>query len=208
MEKNQSTATNNEVKRLFEKYQEFSNSKVIIRKSEFKKYEVLFRKPGNTENINEDELMDLSKEFLLRINPYKPIHILDDNSDEVLLTLPPIFIPVKEIKSEYDNAFKKEQATLLKSNIPKYTTEAMKNMVTLIASSQGKNISEYKDRVREYKKITNKLRDDFNELKSQNLKEESEENDKKLSVDLKEESEDSLKSNTSTNDFFDSFHEE
>jgi len=205
MKDDKTMPVNSEIKKLYEKYMEYNNTRSIIKKSEFKKYEILFKKHQNSENLDTDKLSALSKEFLLRINPYRPIHIVDDTSNNVILTLPPIFIPVKEIKSSFDNAFKKEQSILLNSNIPKHTTEAMKNIVTLIASSQGENIKEYEERIKEYRKITDNLINNFNEIKSQNIENIQDDNNSSIS-ELKEDiSEDN---SNSLDDFFNSCHEE
>ena len=205
MKDDKTMPVNSEIKKLYEKYMEYNNTRSIIKKSEFKRYEILFKKHQNPENLDTDKLSALSKEFLLRINPYRPIHIVDDTSNNVILTLPPIFIPVKEIKSSFDNAFKKEQSILLNSNIPKHTTEAMKNIVTLIASSQGENIKEYEERIKEYRKITDNLINNFNEIKSQNIENIQDDNNSSIS-ELKEDiSEDN---SNSLDDFFNSCHEE
>lgn len=85
---------------------EFSKDNVMT-KSEFEPYMVLFsvdmRARAVQKTIDPSEeavLAELSDEFYFRVNPYKPIHIVDDHTREVLYTLPPLMTKLKMLKED------------------------------------------------------------------------------------------------------------
>lgn len=202
-----------EINKAFKRLKKYESNKESIKQSDFKKFEILFRKPKkNMTDSDVDMLQELSREFLTTINPFKPIKIIDDDTGKIILTLPPIFMNIKEIKKEFNNVFQKAQGALLNSTTPKYESEAMKNIVNLIVSSQAKNISEYEAEVRKYKLLTDKLRNEFKELKQKKIDGEDTEIDfndvdDKLGInELNEENNDTA--NESYDDIFNSLREE
>jgi len=202
-----------EINKAFKRLKKYESNKESIKQSDFKKFEILFRKPKkNMTDSDVDMLQELSREFLTTINPFKPIKIIDDDTGKIILTLPPIFMNIKEIKKEFNNVFQKAQGALLNSTTPKYESEAIKNIVNLIVSSQAKNISEYEAEVRKYKLLTDKLRNEFKELKQKKIDGEDTEIDfndvdDKLGInELNEENNDTA--NESYDDIFNSLREE
>ncbi len=97
---------------------------------EFGEFLPLFQKDSGIDN---EQIEDLSTQFIRRFNPYSKIEITDISGD-VLVTLPQLFTPVKPIDKQFINTvdkFHKDGG----SEVPKYSSEAISGLVTAIEAS-------------------------------------------------------------------------
>jgi len=60
---------------------------------EFSKYEVLF-KPNEGSKMDDEEYEALSKEYFNKITPFQPVRLIDDDTGELVMTLPAILSTV------------------------------------------------------------------------------------------------------------------
>lgn len=99
---------------------------------EFLQYRPLFL--ADTQNsMSREDIRLLSTRFIRRFNPYKPIQVFRQN--KLLFTIPQIFVPIKDVSSEYIeyvNKFRSEGV----SEIPKYSAEATQGLLAAILKSQ------------------------------------------------------------------------
>ena len=77
----------------------------VMTRSEFTKYEPLYSKStmpeGRSMTVAEvASLAELSQEFYRRVNPQRPIHIVDDYSGEEAFTLPPIYTKLRPLSGD------------------------------------------------------------------------------------------------------------
>jgi len=124
--------------------------------SEFRKYESLFRHNDKKEFTQEEEsnIHTLSTELFKRIDPYSPIDIIYNN--QVVLTLPPIFVPFKSIDPKYKEAVDVNR-NMLSQDIAKYKYEAYDRMITLLMKTQldDENIANLRKAKADFDRISN-----------------------------------------------------
>ena len=99
---------------------------------EFLQYRPLFL--AETQNtMDREDIRLLSTRFIRRFNPYKPIQVYRQN--KILFTIPQIFVPIKDVSTEYTsfvNTFRADGV----SEIPKYSSEATQGLLAAILKSQ------------------------------------------------------------------------
>lgn len=113
---------------LIEKETEQNN----VQLTEFYKYSDLFSKHEG-KKISPNHIDNLSKEFAIRFNIYKPINVYDGN--ELLFVVPQIFIAMNDVSEDYQR-FVDNFRTNGVSDIPKYAAEATAGMLVAIIKSQ------------------------------------------------------------------------
>lgn len=120
---------------------------------EFRKFEPLFR--ASSKDSSED-LTTLSQEFFDRFDVYSNISVINPATNEVVVTLPKLFIPVNSIDEKMDGIVSNFHAEG-SSDIPKYASKATSDMLKALVVSQSSNEKEYvkvvKDLREEYKNI-------------------------------------------------------
>lgn len=110
---------------------EENKNRVIL--NEFVMYRDLFVQ-DTMQRLSKKEIINLSASFVKRFNPYKPIEVVDQKG-ELLFRVPQIFIPIKDVASDYValvNRFRAEGV----SEIPKYAAEATQGILAAILKSQ------------------------------------------------------------------------
>ena len=123
--------------------------------SDFKQYEPLFNRDV-LKTLHKDELIRLAREYLDKIDPYAEIRIIsDDDSNKILFTLPPLFLPVEKLSTNPNNLKTLESIKSIKSKsdpvlhnktIYEYAVELLRNQM----SDQHKSlIKEYKIKTQE-----------------------------------------------------------
>jgi hypothetical protein len=132
-----------------------NNNRVTVEK--FSKFIPLFRKDSN--ELPADTISDLTIEFTSTFDIYEHIYITDDE-DNVLMVIPRIFLPVKDISEKFDNVVADFHSNS-KSTIPKYVSEATSNLLNVLVASQGENKHQYAETIlrytKEYLDITRKF---------------------------------------------------
>jgi hypothetical protein len=123
--------------------------------SDFKQYEPLFNRDV-LKTLHKDELIRLAREYLDKIDPYAEIKVIsDDDSNKILFTLPPLFLPVEKLSTNSNNLKTLESIKSIKSKsdpvlhnktIYEYAVELLRNQM----SDQHKSlIKEYKIKTQE-----------------------------------------------------------
>lgn len=93
--------------RIYADYIAYGNKDTVIPFSEFQKYEILYSSEARRKYLNKEmtteesaEISKLSEEWYARINPQKPVHIVDDETgEEICPPLPPIFNTLQALGS-------------------------------------------------------------------------------------------------------------
>lgn len=103
------TAKDRDADRMWKFFQQIESVPVTIKASVFSKYQVLFssEKMKDYEEYTAAEVGQierLSGEFMSMINIYKPFHIVDDYTGEVLMTFPAIMQPVQDMRTKEGRA--------------------------------------------------------------------------------------------------------
>ena len=71
--------------------------------SNFKQYEPLFNKELS-KTLSKEDLIQLAKKYFDKIDPYMEIRIVNDNNpNELLFTLPPLFLPLEKLSTNPKN---------------------------------------------------------------------------------------------------------
>lgn len=81
-------------------------SRNTIYLSEFRQYEPIFRMTGRDE-IGDERFNDLCTEWMTRFSNFDPVYIKDDDTNQVVLTIPPTFNrinPINVVKNGSDIA--------------------------------------------------------------------------------------------------------
>lgn len=122
--------------------------------SEFNEYLPLFSS-SSLKSYSIENLIELSSDFFSKIDPYSEIQVIDDITNEIIITLPPIFLPVAKIATNQDNinileSFKSSNniVDIVQKNksIYNYATELVQQQLS----------EEHKSIIREYKQKTKK----------------------------------------------------
>lgn len=86
---------------IYEHFTKAHAKKTIIRYSDFKKFEILYNQElkqrvmkGEATEEEIDTVTKLSSELMNTIDPYKPFKVIDDQTEEVIFTLPALFMPI------------------------------------------------------------------------------------------------------------------
>jgi hypothetical protein len=141
-----------------ELYQYLQNQSIhgnIFTISEFRNYEPLFNR-DLSKTLPKEDLIQLAKEYLDKIDPYAEIKVIsDDDSNKILFTLPPLFLPVEKLSTNSNNLKTLESIKSIKSKsdpvlhnktIYEYAVELLRNQM----SDQHKSlIKEYKIKTQE-----------------------------------------------------------
>lgn len=112
--------------------------------NEFKSYEPLFNQDQKSEQLTE-----LANEFFKRIDPYSPISIVDNISNEEIIRLPPIFFPLQAINNDNKDSINKFYS-LIQSDLPRLKSEGIQHYIKAFAKSQISKenkalVTQYKD---------------------------------------------------------------
>lgn len=76
----------------------------VLTREEFRKFEVLYRKPPVITDVNEkirheDMIQKLTDEYRVKIDYFRETHIIHSRADpRIIAVLPPIFIPIRSIQ--------------------------------------------------------------------------------------------------------------
>ncbi len=153
-----------ELNRMVELFKEEDAKPILIKASEFKRYERLFsleerkKLPTYTQDQLE-ELSQLSRDFSSIVNLYKPFSVIDDNTNEVLFTIPAQLRPLSLIRSEEG-----KQAIDIVRNLqetafdqPWKTQAAMHNLITQVIANQKDN--DFRSANREFLEQSKQLHD-------------------------------------------------
>ena len=95
-----------EARKAFEVLREAKLARNTIYLSEFRQYEPIFRLTGRDE-IGDDRFNDLCIEWMNRFSNFDPVRIRDDDTNEIVLEIPPMFNrinPVNVVKEGSDIA--------------------------------------------------------------------------------------------------------
>lgn len=105
-----------ELNEMYDTFKREIDVDTVMTSSEFDEYKPLFsadtRAQANDKGLSIDEIMelaDLSQRFSDRVNTHRPIHVVDDYTQEEVFTLPPIFNklhPIDGDKSEIIDAYR------------------------------------------------------------------------------------------------------
>jgi hypothetical protein len=97
-----------EVSEMYKVFKEEIDIDTVITRSEFSKYEVLFSKEALQDCVarkmsmdETNDLRELSQEYYRRVNPQRPVHVVDDYSKEELFALPPIYTRLRPLEGEH-----------------------------------------------------------------------------------------------------------
>jgi hypothetical protein len=123
--------------------------------SNFKQYEPLFNKELS-KTLSKEDLIQLAKKYFDKIDPYMEIRIVNDNNpNELLFTLPPLFLPLEKLSTNPKNLKTLENIKSIKSKsdpvlhnktVYEYAVELLRSQM----SDQHKNlIREYKAKTQE-----------------------------------------------------------
>ena len=143
--------------------------KNIILIDDFYKFEPLYNNELKN-NLSNDELNDLGNEFYNTIDPYQPIKIIDSNNN-ILFTLPAIFVPLNQIKTNDKN--KNILETFKTKNDDSITSSDLTNIYaieffkTQLSDDHKKILKNYRKKYIECIKSLKK--EDKNEIQEKNL---------------------------------------
>lgn len=118
---------------LADELQRSEQARNVVPLHEFFVFRELFLKDSQ-ERLDQDQIRKLSTEFIRRFNPYQPIIIVGSNNEE-LFRVPQLFVPIKDISSDYEDLLCKFYADG-PSEIPRYSSEATAGLLTAILKSQ------------------------------------------------------------------------
>ena len=100
-------AINREVDEMYRIFKKEIDIDTVITKSEFDKYSALYsadmQRRAAERDLSVDEinhLAELSQEFYHRVNVRRPVHIVDDYTQEEIFTLPPVFNTLHPIRND------------------------------------------------------------------------------------------------------------
>jgi hypothetical protein len=116
-----------EIDEMYRVFKEEIDIDTVITKSEFDKFAMLYsadvHNRAATRDLSTDEIMqlaELSQEFYHRVNTHRPVHVVDDYTNNELFTLPPVFNNVRPIandKAEIIDAYRAyNDPAMLKGN--------------------------------------------------------------------------------------------
>lgn len=77
-----------------------ANKDTVITESEFLHFLPLFQKQSDMDFKDDLELRELSEEYRHRVNLFRKVHIVDDQTGEELRTLPPHFMNVSLLRTK------------------------------------------------------------------------------------------------------------
>ncbi len=100
------------IDRTYDSFMKYMEKDSYMTASEFKKYEVLFSQDLKERFLNDQMSLDeqneigiLSDEFYSKVNPQRPIHIVDDvTGEEVMPPLPPLYMKVMTLSNGGEEA--------------------------------------------------------------------------------------------------------
>lgn len=110
----------------------------ILTLATFRRFEPLFR---TTHGLTDNQINDLTVEYQAIIDLYKETQIIESPQHPVVvLTLPPLFIPVRTLSNtEHNETVVSVNQKMGTHSIPKYAAEALSAMVRALHSEQTAN---------------------------------------------------------------------
>lgn len=162
--------------------------------SEFNKYEILFNHEFKEKVINyqltsaeEEEYRELSAEFLKRIDPYKPIIIIDDRTGKKFPPIPPLYRRLtagsnpdynkitSEIMAEYSEVMQHDDGNPVGVSAYQQTQVMQKIANTLLACETAEQI--HKDS-KDHKEMEKKFLAEFNKDESSSTQDKTDNSNK------------------------------
>jgi hypothetical protein len=128
------------ITKLFTALQAIDRRPNMITLAQFRQFEPLFRK-NNT--LTETEIHDLTKLYAKTIDFYKETQIIESSvKPTVVLTLPPLFTPVRTLSTTDTNeAIVAANQKMSGHHVPKYSSEAFNTMMNALKREQLANKS-------------------------------------------------------------------
>lgn len=124
----------------------------VITLEYFRQFEPLFRK-NNT--LSENEIGILTDRYTRVIDLYKSTQIIVSASDpRVILTLPPLFTPVRSLSMTKENqVLVARNAAMSTHNVPKYGSDAFNALMHAILAEQSNNAETVQSYRTEYRML-------------------------------------------------------
>jgi uncharacterized protein YnzC (UPF0291/DUF896 family) len=156
-----------EIDRIYGEFMAATDVPNNIHYKEFKKYEVLYsdemRKKVAEHTLTSDEenmISELSQEFYRRINTRKPIHVVDDQGNDVIPPLPPIYRKLNSLDTDetasaaavFHTAFSTDSTGVIADNKKAEATVLLNNTFMSVQSPE-----KLKQDINEFDKLTSEL---------------------------------------------------
>jgi len=130
---------------LFTALQNIYSQPTTITRQQFRQFEPLFRK---NHNLTNEQIEDLSKLYRKTFDFYKSIVIIESaDNPKIVVTLPPVFTPVRTMATTEANATLVDVNAKLSGAMPLYSTTAFGRMADALIMEQANNkqvITEYR----------------------------------------------------------------
>jgi len=140
---------------LFNALEKLHNQPTIVTLQQFKQFEPLFRKEHK---LSPDDLKELTKLYLQTFDFYKSTVIIESaDNPKPVLTLPPVFTPVRSLEINDQNALLVDINSKLSGGMPLYSSTAFGHMADALIREQLKN----KEVIENYREVYQKTVDTF-----------------------------------------------
>jgi len=127
-----------QITKLYQALQQIDNRPNIITLSHFRQFEPLFRK---NHGLTDQQIVELSERYGKTIDFYKETQIIHSGQKPtVVLTLPPLFTPVRTLSSTNENeVIVAVNQKMFGHPVPKYSSDAFNNMMNALKREQIPN---------------------------------------------------------------------
>jgi len=140
---------------LFNALEKLHNQPTTVTLQQFKQFEPLFRKEHK---LSPDDLKELTKLYLQTFDFYKSTVIIESaDNPKPVLTLPPVFTPVRSLEINDQNALLVDINSKLSGGMPLYSSTAFGHMADALIREQLKN----KEVIENYREVYQKTVDTF-----------------------------------------------
>ena len=127
-----------EVTALHDALKKIDDTPNTITRHEFRQFEPLFRKDHG---LTQSQIEELSIAYRQRFDFYKPTNIVSSTAGATMvLTLPPVFVPVRALAATAQNALLVDANTKLSGTMPKHAATAFGQMADALIVEQKDNL--------------------------------------------------------------------
>lgn len=152
----QQKTTDASITALFAELKRIEDRPNVFTMSQFERLAPLFR---TNSNLTSSHIEDLTVLYQRYVDFYKPTEIIRSAADHtVILTLPPVFTPVKSLSSDdHNDKIIDINSNMSGSDIPKYRSVAFNQVANALLSEQRSNINVIQEYRRKYADIMQKF---------------------------------------------------
>lgn len=153
---------------IWDAYKNTMDKDTCLTVDEFKKYEILYSRQiqadylaGKLDAATVQQIQDLSEEFYHSVNTQRPIHIVDDQGNDICPPLPPIYRPLRKIMGNGTQVIDYLHNAFLHADDIPNSPSTVKQKKAVDALGQMLMAGQDKDSILHDVEETNKLANDF-----------------------------------------------